>query len=101
MSKTRRRSFPIEAEAGWADWAEPVEVILGPYRKELVSSPADALSFMLNRWNAETSESYWLARHLASEFLRRRVQKDAVRTAFIDAIECRRSKASAETTSGE
>lgn len=85
--KKRPRAVPVEAEPGWSNWRQPIEVSVGPHAKELITNPGDALSFMINRWRAEQGAEYLKARHLASEFLRRRTSKEAVHQAFLDAVE--------------
>lgn len=86
MARIRgRRSPAAEADRGWSDWSHPITVVTGPYRREVIGNPAEALSFMANRWTAERNDEYLRARHLASEFLRRRATSAAVRVAFLAA----------------
>lgn len=86
-TKSRARALPIEAKPGWSDWSQPIEVAIGPHTKEIITNPGDALSFMVNRWRLEQGAEYFEARHLASEFLRRRTTKEAVHRAFLNAVE--------------
>ena len=65
----------------------PVRLKIGPYRRETIGNPAEALSFLANRWPGAKSAEYLAARHLASEFLRRRVTRDQVRFAFVAAAD--------------
>lgn len=86
MGRTRRRSPATEPVHGWSDWPLPVTVMTGPFRQEVIVNPAEALSFMANRWTAERNDEYQRARRLASEFLRRRETGEAVRLAFLAAV---------------
>lgn len=81
-----RRSPATEAANGWSDWLHPITIVTGPYRQEVIHNPAEALSFMANRWMAERTDDYQRARYLASEFLRRRETGEAVRVAFLAAV---------------
>ncbi|MFN7023917.1 MAG: DUF982 domain-containing protein [Pseudorhizobium sp.] len=87
MARVRgRRSPATEADHGWSDWSDPITIVTGRYRQEVIHNPAEALSFMANRWMAERDDDYHRARHLASEFLRRRETGEAVRAAFLAAV---------------
>jgi hypothetical protein len=87
MARIRgRRSPAAEADSGWSDWAHPITVVTGPYRREVIGNPAEALSFMANRWTAGRNDEYQRARRLASAFLRRRETSEAVRVAFLAAV---------------
>jgi hypothetical protein len=58
MTKTRPRAIPIEAEPGWSNWWQPIEIAIGPHTNGLITNPGDALSFMINRWRAEQGAEY-------------------------------------------
>jgi Protein of unknown function (DUF982) len=82
---TGRRNYEKKQPNGLSGWGPPVEVNLGRRQTEILAGPADALSFMVNRWPSEKGDSYLAARHLCSAFLRRKASGEEVRSAFVAA----------------
>lgn len=81
------RKDHTEIDPSWSNWITPLCLKAGPYRQEIITNPAEALSFMANRWPGKKGEEYLTARHLASEFLRRRATRDQVRAALVAAAD--------------
>lgn len=79
---SRAREERKTPDPGLKEWPAPIVVQLGAYRKVVINTPAEALSFLVNRWPGRQTDAYRTARFLGSEFLRRRASSDQVREAF-------------------
>lgn len=82
----RMRMEQPDPDPAWSEWSAPVLVRLGAHRRVAIKNPAEALSLLTNRWPGRRSDEYLRARHLASEFLRRRATREEVRDAFVTAV---------------
>jgi hypothetical protein len=69
----------------WADWDVPVALKISSYRTVLIENPAQALTYLANRWPAKRGADAEAAMHICSQVLRRKVSKESSRLVFIQA----------------
>jgi hypothetical protein len=81
-SNKRPKQDVSRPDPTWANWPMPMFLSIGPYRKEVVANPAEALSFLANRWVGQRDETYHAARAACSKSLRRRLNPQDARDLF-------------------
>ena len=67
----------------WANWDKPVTVRISGRAAEEISNPAEALSFLSNRWDGVRDNEYLTSRKACSEVLRRRVTSEEAKLLFL------------------
>nr|CAD6438758.1 hypothetical protein REQ54_04738 [Rhizobium sp. Q54] len=82
MTQDRNRQSAGE-NPNWANWVIPVVLNLQSRRQEVVSNPAEALSFLLVQWRHEPTDAHEEARAACSGVFHRRVSPEDARIAFI------------------
>ncbi|WP_390920060.1 DUF982 domain-containing protein [Neorhizobium turbinariae] len=82
---SQRRKWKVDlsvVDPHWADWSAPIVLRLSSYRREAVTNPAEALSFLSNRFAGERDALYLAARNACSAVLRRRLPTEQARLIF-------------------
>jgi hypothetical protein len=82
MKRRRPKQDISNPDPTWANWQTPLFIRVGRYRKEVVANPAEALSFLANRWLGHKDDTYFAARVACSKSLRRRLNPQEARDLF-------------------
>lgn len=71
------------ADPTWANWDVPVVIRTSGRLAEEISNPAEALTFLSNRWDGDRDSDYLASRKACSEVLRRRITSEEAKHLFV------------------